>query len=657
MTTDLPLALRFCWVVPALPLLSFVLNGLWTCRKKESWSGPISTVLSGAAFVWSLLLAAQWRGAVAAAPDLPGRALRIDLFPWLTFGPLSSADPLRAVFGALLAPISVMMTTTVCAIVFFVHVYSIGYMREDPSRGRFFPLLSLFSFAMLGLVVSTNVLQMYVFWELVGVSSYQLIGFWYQKPAAVAASKKAFIVTRFADAFFLLGIVIASYFVGSFDFSALNSPEAARLLDRPVGLGFFGANALAISTVLIFVGGWGKSAMFPMHVWLPDAMEGPTPVSAVIHSATMVVAGVYLTARLFPLFAAAEQTLRLVAAVGAFTAVFAAVCAVAQQDIKRILAFSTISQLGYMLLSLGVSVSPAGVSALGYSASMFHVFTHAFFKCMLFLVAGSVIHVAGSNLLNRMGGLRRKMPFTYFSALAATLAISGLPPFSGFWSKDAILLAAFADGHFVVGTVGLLVGGLTAFYMFRLLFLAFHGEPRGDRSHAREDFAMTLPIVCLAFPAALAGIFSRGFFENVVLPPVETIPAGGEGFGWLPVAASLLALAGALCAWKLYAAPGANVARAVDDVHRPAWYRVIVRKFYVDEAWLFFARRIVFERVAAPVKWFDRHVVDGAMNLVGKLTSLGGAVVNAFQNGSLSVYLAFAAAGVGLLWVLGRLPF
>ena len=648
----LPFALRHVWIVLALPLLSFVLNGLWTCRKKESWSGPVSTVLAGANWIFGTLCVWQWWKASA---GLPGRSMVPWSFDWLTFGQLGTFRPLTAGIGALLDPISAMMVFVVATIAFFVHVYSIGYMREDPARGRFFPLLSLFAFAMLGLVLATNVFQMYVFWELVGVSSYQLIGFWYHKPSAVAASKKAFIVTRFADAFFLLGIVVLAWVVRSFDFSVLNSAAAAEALLRPVSFGLFEAPALPVAAALVFAGGWGKSAMFPLHIWLPDAMEGPTPVSSIIHSATMVVAGVFLSARMFPLFSAVPSVMGLIAFVGAFTAAFAAVVAITQQDIKRILAFSTLSQIGYMLFALGAAaVCGGGVLVAGYSASMFHVFTHAFFKCLLFLVAGSVIHVAGNNMLSCMGGLRTKMPLTYLSALAATLAISGIPPFSGFWSKDEIVASAFQAGHPVLGTVGLLVGALTAFYMFRFFFLIFHGEARSDRSHAHEDRWMTFPIVCLAIPSLCAGILAKPLFESAfrpaLLPGIEAVE--GTHAAFVPVAATLLALAGAVAAWFLSCGPKADVARALDAEHRPARYRLVYRKFCIDEIWLFVVRRILFERVAAPIKWFDRKIVDGAMNLVGKSVVLAGWCVNALQNGSLATALAFAAGGFILVWLL-----
>lgn len=653
----LPFALSHSWAILLLPLLSFVINGIWVCHKSHRYSALISTLLSGAAFVWALVAAWQWWTVTSFNPELyPNHTLIAWNFKWLTVGALSSPVPLTIGMGGLFDPISVMMLVVVTTISFLVHIYSVGYMEGDPSKGRFFPLLSLFAFAMQGMVVSTNILQMYFFWELVGVSSYLLIGFWYHKPAAVAASKKAFIVTRFADAFFLLGIVLVSYVVGHLDFSVLNSPTSAEMLNREIGLGFMTVNALSAGTILIFTGGWGKSAMFPMHIWLPDAMEGPTPVSSIIHSATMVVAGIYLTARMFPLFAAAPFTLELVAIVGSFTAAFAAIIAITQRDIKRILAFSTLSQLGYMLFSLGVSSingPEPGVISLGYSASMFHVFTHAFFKCMLFLVAGSVIHVVGSNMIDAMGGLRKKMPSTYLAALAGTLAIAGIPPFSGFWSKDEILMTAFQTGHTVIGVVGLLVGGLTALYMFRFFFLVFHGEARSDLSHAHEDPWMTVPIVILAVPSLVAGYLFKDFFHQVVVPPMETVAAPG-GFSWLPVAASVVALIGTVTAWALYARP--QRVEAALSYERPLWYKVIYDKFYIDEIWLFVTRKIIFRFVATPLKWFDRHIVDGTMNLIGKILFLGGWFVRTAQNGKLAFYLVMTVFGLIFIWSLGQLP-
>ena len=403
------------YLLLAFPFLSFLINGLWLGNRNAKAAGYFSITMAAASMLSAIGLALGFFTALAQQPASASRAIIPWEFIWL---PLQGDFQIK--MGMLLDPISVMMLVVVSVIAFFVNIYSVGYMRTDSAAGRFFALLSLFAFSMMGLVQASNLFQMFIFWELVGISSYQLIGFWYHKPSAVAASKQAFILTRFADSFFLLGIVIVGWFAGTFDFDRLNDPTMAAQLNQMVSLGLFSVNALALGTLLIFAGGWGKSAMFPLHIWLPNAMEGPTPVSSIIHSATMVVAGVFLTARMFPLFAAAEHTLQVVTWVGAFTALFAAVIACTQKDIKRILAYSTLSQLGYMMFALGVTPSVSGeISGLGYSASMFHVFNHAFFKCMLFLGAGALIHAVHSNDLDAMGGLRKAMPFTYGAMLVA----------------------------------------------------------------------------------------------------------------------------------------------------------------------------------------------------------------------------------------------
>lgn len=637
--------LKYSFWMLVLPAASFVLNGLWVGRTNRRLAGWISCVFALINFAWALGLVLAYRDLTASGHDAHATPLIIPWqFNWMTF-----FGTLDAPFGFYLDPISVMMLLVVSAISLLVQFYSLGYMRDDASSGRFFPLLSLFTFSMLGLVASMSLIQMFVFWELVGVSSYLLISFWYEKPSAVAAGKKAFIITRFADSFFLLGIVLVGNLTGSFRFDVLNSSAAAGLLNQPVLLGLFSVNALTAGTILIFAGGWGKSAMFPLHVWLPDAMEGPTPVSSIIHSATMVVAGVFLTARMMPLFFQAAGTLALIAFLGAFTALFAAVIACTQHDIKRILAFSTLSQLGYMMFSLGVVKAVHGdeINMLGYTASMFHVFTHAFFKCMLFLAAGAAIHAVHSNLIDRMGGLRKQMPWTYASVLVACLAIAGIFPFAGFFSKDEILLAAYLGGHHVIFGIGLITGGLTAFYMFRFFFLIFHGTPRGHRDgHLHEDPLMTIPIVLLAIPSAVAGWAGKDIFAaHVVLTDAGHGHAAPHP-GWLPWLAGLVGVIGIMTAWRFYASRNADVAGVLRTEGRPRWYRIIQDKFYIDELWLYFAQTLVFRFVAAPCRWFDRSVVDGAMNLTARLTQGSGRLFRLLHNGQLAFYLGIYLLGV-----------
>jgi NADH-quinone oxidoreductase subunit L len=640
------------WLVLAFPLLSFLVNGLYLGARNRTAAGYFSIAMAAASMITALAIAVGFFSALAAQSAEASRSVIPWEFVWM---PLQGDFAIK--MGMLLDPIAVMMLVVVSVIAFLVNIYSMGYMHDDASSGRFFALLSLFAFSMLGLVQAANIFQMYVFWELVGVSSYQLIGFWYHKPSAVAASKQAFILTRFADSFFLLGIVIVGWLAGTFDFTALNTVEAAGKLNQQVSLGFFSVNALAIGTILIFIGGWGKSAMFPMHIWLPNAMEGPTPVSSIIHSATMVVAGVYLTARMFPLFAAAPFTLELVTWVGAFTAIFAATIACTQKDIKRILAYSTLSQLGYMMFSLGAcTLDGTTVNPLGYSASMFHVFTHAFFKCMLFLGAGAIIHVVHSNDLDAMGGLRKVMPFTYGSMLIACLAIAGVPPFSGFWSKDEILLTAWQGGHYSVFAIGLFTGGLTAFYMFRLFFLAFHGKARNPHSaHGHEDPWMTAPIVALAIPSAAAGFFAKDLFEHFFAPPIHT--AGHFAHpGWLPIAASLAGVTGIAIAWLCYGRASSNAMAALQTEGRPAPYRWAYNKFYFDEMYYAFTRKVLFAKVADGIKWVDHYVIDRCSDLVAQAAQFGGSWVRRLQTGYAPLYILATLLGV-LLWrALGNLP-
>lgn len=642
------------YLIQAFPLLSFLVIGLGMTKSGKDIVIKVAIVLSALSMLYALFTAVAYLVTVIGQPQLyPDCSLICFDFAWLNF-----SEGLTANMGIYLDPISVMMIVVITVISFLVNIYSVGYMKDDPAFNRFFPLLSLFSFSMLGLVISSNILQMFVFWELVGVSSYALIGFWYEKPSAVAASKKAFVVTRFADAFFLIGILIVSFYSNSFDFQTLNSPETAAMLNTGFVLGSFSVNLLTLATLLIFAGGWGKSAMFPLHIWLPDAMEGPTPVSSIIHSATMVVAGVYLTARMFPLFAASDTTLGVIQFVGAFTAIFAAVIAITQMDIKRILAFSTLSQLGYMLFSLGVAKVAldghhgADINPLGYSAAMYHVFTHAFFKCMLFLGAGAVIHAVHSNDIMDMGGLKRLMPKTYWSLLAACLAIGGVFPFSGFWSKDAILLAALQSGHQITFLVGLVTGGLTAFYMFRFFFLTFHGTARSDLHDVHEDPWMTLPIVILTVPTVTAGLLEHFFMSRVTAP---NIAEGGHFAhpGWLPFAATAVAFCGIGLAWVLYGQGKTERAAVVKRMAGPL-YSLVYNKFYIDEIYLFVTHKIIFGCIAAPIKWVDRAIVDGSMNLCGWLLQLGGKGIRMAQNGQLHFYLGVTVLGFVALLFLGN---
>ena len=643
------------YLIFLMPLLVFVINGLYLGRKSDKDAATFAVIGNGIAMVSALIIAVHYFGSTFA----PQKAVLFK-FPFLFF-----MEILDAKIGLLIDPLSVMMLVVVTVISFLVNIYSIGYMKGDRSAGRFFSILSLFSFSMLGLVAATNLFQMFIFWELVGVSSYLLIGFWYHKPSAVSASKQAFILTRFADSFFLLGIVIVCYIVQSFDFFALNGISLATFKNETIDLGLMvvsKADALIIGSILIFTGGWGKSAMFPMHIWLPNAMEGPTPVSSIIHSATMVVAGVYLVARLFPFFAVCGNSLTLIMWVGAFTMVFAAVIACTQKDIKRILAYSTLSQLGYMMFALGACKIGDAVITTGWTASTFHIFTHAFFKCALFLIAGSLIHQVHTNDLDAMGGLRKKMPLTYWSSLICVLAIAGIPPFSGFFSKDEIILAAFQGHHYVVFGLAILTSGLTTFYMFRLFFLAFHGAPRSEsvkQGHVHEDFFMTLPIVILAVPALLSGILGKGIFEHFFVPGRLRVPQlvllpHAE---WIPYVAVAVAAVALLLAWFFYASPKAKVERALDESNRSALYKVVYHKFYFDEMYYAVVRQFVIGGIARVARFIQDYIIEGILAFCIWFIHKLGDLVRYAQGGNLSFYLGTLIVGV-LLWrFLGQLPF
>ncbi len=560
---------------------------------------------------------------------------------WLRFGEKLSID-----MGVMLDSISVMMLVVITTVSLMVHIYSLGYMKGERGFQRYYALLSLFSFSMLGLVAATNLFQTYIFWELVGASSYLLIGFYYTKPAAVRAAKKAFIVTRFADLGFLTGILILSYYTGTFDFKAMLFDEAMLVQDTAKDVSFLGLSAATWATSLIFVGAAGKSAMFPLHIWLPDAMEGPTPVSALIHAATMVVAGVFLIARLFPvyIFAAAPSVMDTVMYVGTFTALFAAVIAVTQTDIKRVLAFSTISQIAFMMVALGASGFD-GELGEGYTYSMAHLFTHAFFKALLFLGAGAVIHAVHSNEMGRMGSLRKYMPITHVTFLVACLSISGMPPFSGFFSKDGILAAALLYNKFVFAVL-LLTSGLTAFYMFRLYFRVFWGADRQYEERPHEAPAsMTAPLVILALLTCVTGFVPFSFFLSPDLKPYDI------GIDWAVASASIgVGAVGIIIAMWFYRRESGRAARV-----RTKWagfWDAAYHRFYIDEVWMFVTNNVIFRGISKPVAWFDRHVVDGTMNLLGTGTEKAAGAIKGAQSGKVQTYAIVFVVSVMVITIL-----
>lgn len=634
-------------LIPLLPLASFLLLGLFGRRFPGKAAGIIGTLTLLAVTVLSFLAAREY---FFNTGRLTGAHQQVIAFKytWLQFSPHVSID-----MGMLLDPISVMMLVIVSFVSLMVHLFSTGYMKGEGRLGTYYAFLSLFTFSMLGLVLSSNIFQLYIFWELVGVSSYLLIGFYFDKPSAVAASKKAFIVTRFADLGFLVGILILAFNAETLDFGLLIQRLTNTQSSWSIAISsasFLGISALTWGLVLVFAGGAGKSAMFPLHVWLPDAMEGPTPVSALIHAATMVVAGVYLVARLFPVFAVDELSLNIVAYTGAFSALIAAVIACTQTDIKRVLAYSTMSQIGYMMFALGVS-KYNGEEGLGYMASMFHLFTHAFFKSLLFLGAGAVIHLVHSNDMKDMGGLRRLMPVTHTCFLIACLAIAGIPPFSGFFSKEEILTAAFRQNKLIYGT-GLFVSALTAFYMFRLYFAVFwsesnpgmvsHDKPASHDTHGEGTMAMKLPLLILAAITVAGGFIPFSKYITADGAPLDTDIS--LIFSAAPV---LLAVTGIIIAAALYRKKNdrpEKIAALAGGFYRAAW-----KKFYIDEIYLFITRKIIFNCIGRPAAWADKHIVDGLMNEIAGFTGKLARLIKGVQSGKVQHYALYFFAGIAAL--------
>lgn len=628
-------------LIPLLPFVGFVLLGLFGRTYFNKAAGLAGTLLLGISTLLSLYTAWNYffvNGKVGDAYQ-PITALNIT---WLSF-----SDTLSINMGILLDPISVMMLVVVTVVSLMVHIFSLGYMKGEERFATYYAFLGLFTFSMLGLVLSTNLFQIYIFWELVGVSSFLLIGYYFDKPSAVAASKKAFIVTRFADLGFLIGILVLGFYGESLDIQTL----IQQLTDKQstqhlavVTASFAGVTALSWGVTLLFVGGAGKSAMFPLHIWLPDAMEGPTPVSALIHAATMVVAGVYLVARMFPLFGMSQPVLELVTLVGGVSAVVAAIIACTQTDIKRVLAYSTMSQIGFMMFALGL-IQEGGKYSMGYTASMFHLFTHAFFKSLLFLGAGAVIHMVHSNDMKDMGGLRKYMPVTHITFLIACLAIAGVPPLAGFFSKEEILLTAW-NSNKLVYVLALLTSGLTAFYMFRLYFSIFwNKETHLHNSHGEGTLSMKLPLILLAVLTVAVGFLPFGELVSLSGKPLHA--HFSLQFSLAPVG---IGLAGILLAAWLYRKENEKpqqLATALSGVYRAAY-----RKFYVDELYLFVTKKIIFNLVGRPAAWIDKHIVDGLMNGLANTTAGVSKLIKGMQSGSVQSYAVYFFGGVLVLAAL-----
>ncbi len=631
--------LTFIALIPLLPIFSFILIALIGRKYFPSFCGILGTLSLLMSFLLSLFTAYEYFFVIGKVEGVYQKIIALN-FVWLQFSPTISID-----MGILLDPISSMMILVVSFISLMVHIYSLGYMKGEERYATYYSFLSLFTFSMLGLVLSSNIFQIYIFWELVGVSSYLLIGFYFEKPSAVAAAKKAFIVTRFADLGFLIGILILAFYAETLDFQTLIArlTSPSDYLSGIVSASFMGASALTWGLLLVFIGGAGKSAMFPLHIWLPDAMEGPTPVSALIHAATMVVAGVFLVARLFPIYAiSCPAALDVVAFVGAFSSLFAAIIACTQTDIKRVLAYSTMSQIGYMMFALGVS-GYGGENGLGYMASMFHLFTHAMFKALLFLCAGSVIHYVHSNEMKDMGGLRKKMPITHITFLIACFAIAGIPPFAGFFSKEEILQAAYHSNKLIF-VVAIATAAITAFYMFRLYFSIFwnkeftakHGH---DDHHGEGTATMIFPLIILACLAAIVGFVPFGKLVTSDGQELET--AFHITFSIAPV---LLATAGIVLALLFYKKENSMPQSIADGLK--IFYRAAYKKFYIDELYLLITKGVVFNLIGRPAAWFDRTIVDGVVNGMATATGKISESIKTLQSGKVQQYAVYFFAGV-----------
>jgi len=628
--------------IPLLPLLTFVVLGIFGRKYFKTSAGIMGTASLLAAAVLSFNTAYHYFLVDGKVNGVFQKIIALQ-YTWLSFSPGVSVD-----MGIVIDPISVMMLVVVTSVSLMVHLFSLGYMKGEERFATYYAFLSLFTFSMLGLILSVNIFQVYIFWELVGASSFLLIGYYFSKPSAVAAAKKAFIVTRFADLGFLMGILILGFYGGTLDIGLLiqkltstTSPEFINMTSAS----FLGASMLTWGLTLVFMGGAGKSAMFPLHIWLPDAMEGPTPVSALIHAATMVVAGVYLVARLFPIFSMDPTSLTIVTYVGAFSAFLAAVIACTQTDIKRVLAYSTMSQIGYMMFALGIS-KQGGEEGLGYMASMFHLFTHAFFKSLLFLGAGAVIHMVHSNEMKDMGGLRKLMPITHLSFLIACLAIAGIPPFAGFFSKEEILMAAFHSNKIIYG-VALFTAAMTSFYMFRLYFSIFWSKEAAhhDHHHGEGTWSMKLPLVILSICAVGVGMIPFSSFVTSDGVALETHT--DLMFSLAPVSLTIIAISLAAYLYKTQNQKPDQLATAWGGIYKAAY-----KKFYIDEVYLFITKKIIFPLIGQPIAWVDKNIVDGFVQSSATVTAKISSSIKGLQSGKIQSYTLYFFGGIIALSLL-----
>ena len=616
-------ALEHAWLIPLLPAISFVVIGMAT----RSY-GKLSAAIAVSMSILSFVLAVGVTMAVVAG-NISVEAPFIQKLSWFHIGGVNIS------MGVLIDPLTAMMLMVVTTVSLLVQIYSCGYMQGDPGYGRFFAFLSLFAGSMLGLVLAVNFLQIYFFWELVGLCSYLLIGFYYYKVSAREAAKKAFMTTRVGDFGLLLGILLLQLTFGTVDFV-----ELQQLVPMYVVHG--GAGFLTLIAILLFIGPIGKSGQFPLHVWLPDAMEGPTPVSALIHAATMVVAGVYLVGRAFFLFSQLPAVMTFIAWVGGFTAIFAASIAITQRPIKRILAYSTISQLGYMMLALGVG---------SLTSSFFHLMTHAFFKAMLFLSAGAVMHAMAEEAdIFKMGGLRKKMPVTFAAMTIGVLAIAGIPPFAGFFSKDEILAAA-AQVSPALYALAVITAFMTAFYMARLLFVAFMGEPANKEAYERAHevgWFMRVPLIVLAALSVVSGMwaYAAGFGEWVRFGA----PVHEEMNIMIAGTSTVLAVVAMGLAWKIYVAKSWSADAIAEKLG--VWYRLSFHKFYIDEIYAALIKCFV-DGIAKVLYWIDVHIVDGIVNALGGLVRAASEILSPLENGQVQSYAGVYILGVIVLVAYG----
>ncbi|WBL35993.1 NADH-quinone oxidoreductase subunit L [Tepidiforma flava] len=622
------------WAIMACPLVAWGLIALYL-RKLPAIAGYTAILGIGAAMVLSYVTLFNVIDA--------GGGVAQYTHQWFTAGDLSV--PIGVRVDGLTAVMLVVVTT----VAFLVQVYSTGYMQGDHGYGRYFAHMCLFTTSMLGLVLADNLFQMFVFWELVGLCSYLLIGFWFHKPSAAAAAKKAFIVTRIGDLGLLAALLLIWTRAGTFDVTAIQEWAASGEVKSTI---------VTLFALGLFAGAAGKSAQFPLHVWLPDAMEGPTPVSALIHAATMVAAGVYLVARFFPVFEASADAANVVAWIGAITAILAATIALVQTDLKRVLAYSTVSQLGYMMLSLG---------ALGYVAAIFHLFTHAFFKALLFLGSGSVNHATNTFDMRKMGGLRKHMPVTYWTFVIGSLSLAGIFPLAGFWSKDEILLDAWRHDR-ALWAIGAVVAFMTAFYMFRAIFLTFHGtykggEPvdhhdpdnhfHGDPAHPHESpWSMKGPLIVLAVPSIAAGWFAYDhMFKDFIEAALPHAGHHGSTFELgIAISSTIIALAGIGTAYAIY------IRRWVDSASIRATFApfalVFERKYFLDDLYEgLFVRNIFYRGWCRLLETIDRRVVDGIVNGTGQLGRAASSRLRAVQVGEVQSYGLGVAAGVIVIFI------